>query len=68
MSFHIACKTALPFDAALARVRETLATEGFGMLTEIDVSATLKNNVQGNRLKVCDCGRHLRALPTNSGT
>ncbi len=31
MSYYIACKTALPFDVALARVRETLATEGFAI-------------------------------------
>lgn len=42
MEYGTTITTALGFDAAVARTREALAEQGFGVLTEIDVQATLK--------------------------
>jgi uncharacterized protein (DUF302 family) len=41
-SYAIARTLPISFDEADRRVREALKDEGFGVLTEIDVSATLK--------------------------
>jgi uncharacterized protein (DUF302 family) len=45
MAFGIARTLDVPFEEALAKVTPALAAEGFGVLTEIDVQATLKKKL-----------------------
>ena len=45
MDFHISKKVAFSFDRALEKIAEELRAEGFGVLTEIDVKATLKKKL-----------------------
>lgn len=44
-SYAITTEVDLDFDTAVCRVREELAEEGFGILTEIDVQATMKQKL-----------------------
>ena len=45
MSYYFAKELSCSMDEAVAAVTEGLATEGFGVLTEIDVKATLKKKI-----------------------
>ncbi len=45
MDYGIAVRTTLPFAEAAAQVRAALKEQGFGVLTEIDVQATLREKL-----------------------
>jgi uncharacterized protein (DUF302 family) len=45
MDYGITIRVRVPFTAAVARVRDALKAQGFGVLTEIDVQATLRDKL-----------------------
>ena len=45
MSYYLGKVLALGFDESVCRVTEALKREGFGIITEIDVKATLKHKI-----------------------
>ena len=45
MSYYFSKTVDLPFDQAVAKTREALSLEGFGVITEIDVRKTLKAKI-----------------------
>ncbi|MFT4202091.1 DUF302 domain-containing protein [Gordonia sp. (in: high G+C Gram-positive bacteria)] len=45
MEFTLAADLPLPYDEAVSRTRAGLADAGFGVLTEIDIKATLKKKI-----------------------
>lgn len=49
MSYGTRVETTLPFDEALALTRDALQAQGFGILTEIDLAATLKAKIGRER-------------------
>jgi uncharacterized protein (DUF302 family) len=48
MSYYITTKTASTFEEAIDKVTSELKKEGFGVLTEIDVKATLKKKLDAD--------------------
>ena len=67
MNYTIARTIDSPFDEAVERVTAALATEGFGVLTTIDVRETLRNKLDVDFrpytiLGACNPGMAHRAL------
>ena len=59
MSYYFSKVVDLPFDRAVERVTEVLQTQGFGVLTQIDVAAANPPGVPGYRplrIQVLDSG------------
>jgi uncharacterized protein (DUF302 family) len=44
-TYTLSTMTTLPFDETVVRVRDELSAEGFGLLCEIDVQATLREKL-----------------------
>ena len=70
MDYGITIRTAIPYAEAVPRVREALKAQGFGVLTEIDVQATLRDKLGQNMedyliLGACNPPLAHRALDTD---
>lgn len=56
MSYYFSKTIDLPFEEAITRVTDELKKEGFGVLTEIDVKATLKKKLDVDFRNYCILG------------
>jgi uncharacterized protein (DUF302 family) len=56
LGFALEVRTGLSFEDAVAELRERLADEGFGVLTEIDVQATIKAKLGKEMRPFCILG------------
>ncbi len=45
MIYYMAAKLRVPFDDAIARTEAALKTEGFGVISRIDIQQTLKSKI-----------------------
>ena len=45
MVYYMSKKLAVPFEEAVKKVQQALADQGFGILTDIDVKATMKKKL-----------------------
>lgn len=45
MSYHISARLKVPFDEAIARAEAALKTEGFGVISRIDIQQTLRSKI-----------------------
>lgn len=45
MSYYISARLKVPFDDAIARAEAALKTEGFGVISRIDIQQTLKSKI-----------------------
>ena len=57
MNYGLSKKIDLPYEEAISKVTDELKKEGFGILTEIDVKATLKKKLMENVVKYIITGR-----------